>query len=311
MGYLRQTPVAVYDATLAAAVRAFQIGHGLPADGVAGEATLAEINRPPADRLRAVVVAMERVRWMPDLPGGRHVWVNLPDFSAALVDHGRVTFATRAVVGKDQPDQRTPEFSDEIEYMVINPRWNVPRSITTREYLPLLKRNRNAAGHLRILDRNGRVVPRAAINFASYSARNFPYSMMQPPSEGNALGRVKFMFPNPYSIYLHDTPQKALFQNDLRAYSHGCIRLNDPFGFAHALLAAQSDDPRGLFASYLETGAEAGLRLDRPVPVHLVYFTAWPSARGTLTYRRDIYGRDAAIFAALAEAGVVLAPDRR
>jgi murein L,D-transpeptidase YcbB/YkuD len=310
MGYLRPTAAALYDAQLQAAVRAFQIDHGLPADGRAGEATLVELNVAPEQRLRSVIVAMERVRWMPDDPGARHVWVNLPDFTASIVDHGRVTFSTRAVVGKDQSDQRTPEFSDEIEYMVINPSWNVPRSITTKEYLPLLKRNRNAAGHLKILDRNGRVVSRAAINFASYSARNFPYSMMQPPSEGNALGKVKFMFPNPHSIYLHDTPQKALFQNDLRAYSHGCIRLNEPFDFAYELLAPQSDDPEGLFGSYLKTGVEAGLRLDDPVPVHLVYFTAWPSARGQMTYRRDVYGRDAAIFRALTEAGVVLTGDQ-
>jgi murein L,D-transpeptidase YcbB/YkuD len=310
MGYLRATASADYDGALEAAVRSFQIDHGLPLDGVAGETTLAEINRPPEARLQSVVVAMERERWMGGPPGARHVWVNIPDFTAAIVDHGRVTFSTRSVVGKDNPDQRTPEFSDEIEYMVVNPSWSVPRSITTREYLPLLKRNPNAAGHLKIVDRSGNVVSRASINFARYTAANFPYSMRQAPSDSNALGKVKFMFPNPHSIYLHDTPQKALFDNDVRAYSHGCIRLNDPIDFAHQMLAPQAEDPEGLFASYLKTGAEAGLRLDEPVPVHLVYFTAYPSAKGRMTYRRDVYGRDAAIFRALTEAGVVLIPDR-
>ena len=310
MGHLRPTASAEYDAALESAVRRFQIDHGLPPDGVAGEATLAEINVPPESRLQSVVVAMERERWMGGALGARHVWVNIPDFTAAIVDHGRVTFSTRSVVGKDHADQRTPEFSDEIEYMVVNPSWSVPRSITTKEYLPLLQRNPNAAGHLKIVDRAGNVVSRASINFGRYTAKTFPYSMRQAPSDSNALGKVKFMFPNPHSIYLHDTPQKALFENDVRAYSHGCIRLNDPIDFAHQMLAPQSDDPDGLFASYLKTGAEAGLRLTEPVPVHLVYFTAYPSSKGQMTYRRDVYGRDAAIFRALTEAGVVLNPDR-
>jgi L,D-transpeptidase YcbB len=310
MGYLRATASAEYDNVLEAAVRRFQIDHGLPPDGVAGDATLAEINVDPEARLQSVVVAMERERWMEGAPGARHVWVNIPDFTAAIVDHGRVTFSTRSVVGKNQLDQRTPEFSDEIEYMVVNPSWSVPRSITTREYLPLLQRNPNAAGHLKILDRAGNVVSRASINFGRYTAKNFPYSMRQAPSDSNALGKVKFMFPNPHSIYLHDTPQKALFANDVRAYSHGCIRLNDPIDFAHQMLAPQAEDPEGLFASYLKTGAEAGLRLVEPVPVHLVYFTAYPSTKGRMTYRRDVYGRDAAIFRALTEAGLVLSPDR-
>jgi murein L,D-transpeptidase YcbB/YkuD len=310
MGYLRATASAEYDGAIETAVRRFQIDHGLPPDGVAGETTLTEINVAPEARLQSVVVAMERERWMDGALGARHVWVNIPDFTAAIVDHGRVTFSTRAVVGKNQPDQRTPEFSDEMEYMVVNPSWSVPRSITTKEYLPLLQRNPNAAGHLKIVDRAGNVVSRASINFGRYTAKNFPYSLRQAPSDSNALGKVKFMFPNTHSIYLHDTPQKALFANDVRAYSHGCIRLNDPIDFAHQMLAPQSDDPDGLFASYLKTGTEAGLRLSEPVPVHLVYFTAYPSSKGRMTYRRDVYGRDAAIFRALTEAGVVLSLDR-
>lgn len=310
MGYLRATASADYDGALETAVRSFQIDHGLPPDGVAGETTLAEINLDPMARLQSVVVAMERERWMEGALGARHVWVNIPDFTATIVDHGRVTFSTRSVVGKNHPDQRTPEFSDMMEYMVVNPSWSVPRSITTTEYLPLLQRNPNAAGHLKIVDRAGNVVSRASINFGRYTAKTFPYSMRQAPSDSNALGKVKFMFPNEHSIYLHDTPQKALFDNDLRAYSHGCIRLNDPIDFAHQMLAPQTDDPEGLFASYLKTGTEAGLRLVEPVPVHLVYFTAYPSSKGRMTYRRDVYGRDAAIFQALTEAGVVLTPDR-
>jgi L,D-transpeptidase YcbB len=306
MGHMRQTPSQDYDAALTRAVQEFQYLHGLTADGIAGPGTIAEINTSPEERLQSVIVAMERERWMNIDRGSRYVWVNLTDFTARIVDHGKITFQTRSVIGKNVPDQRSPEFSDQIEFMVINPSWNVPRSITTKEYLPLMKSNRNAVGHLKILDRQGRVIPREAINFASYTAANFPFSMRQPPSDGNALGKVKFMFPNSHNIYLHDTPQKALFAQEVRAYSHGCIRLNDPFDFAYALLAVQSDDPQGEFQALLKTGRESVIKMVQPVPVHLVYFTAYPNAKGQMNYRRDVYGRDALIFDALTEAGVVL-----
>ena len=307
MGYLRASATAQYDTTIQSAVQRFQIDHGLTADGRVDEATLAEINVTPQERLKSVVVAMERLRWMHDtVRGDRHIWVNLPDFSAKIVDHGKVTFQTRSVIGKNVPDQRSPEFSDEMEHMVINPSWGVPRSIIVKEYLPLLQRNPNAVSHLQVIDRNGRVVPRGAVNFAAYSARSFPFGLRQPPSDGNALGKVKFMFPNQYNIYLHDTPAKELFDHEVRAYSHGCIRLADPFDFAYALLDAQSDDPRGLFHGHLDSDRETTVKLEVKLPVHLVYFTAWPTAKGEMTYRRDVYGRDGRIFDALTEAGVVL-----
>ena len=305
MGYLGGSASASYDARLREAVQRFQADHGLRATGVADAATIAEINIGPEARLASVVVAMERLRWMGDAAlGARHIWVNLPEMTAKIVDNGQVVFQTRAVIGKDTPEQRTPEFSDQMQYMVVNPSWSVPRSITTKEYLPLLQRNPNAVSHLQVVDRNGRVVPRNAVNFAAYSARSFPYSLRQPPSDGNALGKVKFMFPNKYNIYLHDTPSKSLFDNEVRAYSHGCIRLSDPFDFAYALLARQTDDPRGEFQSHLDRKSENRVNLDVDVPVHLVYFTAWPTAKGRMGWRADVYGRDAAIFAALRKAGV-------
>ncbi len=307
LGYLDRSSTAIYDRPLQAAVLRFQLDQGLAADGVAGESTIAALNSAPQDRLKSVVVAMERLRWMGNAPlGVRHIWVNQPDFTAQIVDSGQVTFQTRAVIGKDVPDQRSPEFSDEMEYMVINPSWGVPRSIIVKEYLPLLQRNPNAVGHLQVVDGNGRVVPRGAVNFAAYSASSFPFGLRQPPSDGNALGKVKFMFPNANNIYLHDTPSKSLFANEVRAYSHGCIRLSDPFDFAYTLLAAQTSDPKGEFQSHLDTDRESNVSLSTKVPVHLVYFTAWPSPKGTMTYRRDIYGRDGRIFEALTKAGVVL-----
>jgi murein L,D-transpeptidase YcbB/YkuD len=307
MGYLRHSATAIYDRDMQAAVQRFQIDHGLTADGRATSDTLAEINVSPEDRIESIVVAMERLRWMHDtVRGARHIWVNQPDFTAKIVDHGKVTFQTRAVIGKNVPDQRSPEFSDEMDHLVINPSWGVPRSIIVKEYLPLLQRNPNAVSHLQVIDRNGRVVPRGAVNFAAYSARSFPFGLRQPPSDGNALGKVKFMFPNQYNIYLHDTPAKELFDHEVRAYSHGCIRLADPFDFAYALLAAQTDDPKGFFQGHLVSDRETVVKFDEKLPVHLVYFTAWPTAKGDMTYRRDIYGRDGRIFDALTEAGVAL-----
>ncbi|WP_333816501.1 L,D-transpeptidase family protein [Tabrizicola sp.] len=307
MGYLAPTAVASYDRTLQAAVTAFQLSHGLTPDGAVGEGTLAEINIGPEARLKSVIVAMERERWMHIDREVKHVWVNLPDFRAKIIDGGKTIFETRVVIGKNVPDQRSPEFSDEMEHMVINPSWGVPRSIIVKEYLPLLQQNPNAVGHLQVVDGRGRVVSRGSVNFAAYNARNFPYALRQPPSDGNALGKVKFMFPNQYNIYLHDTPSKSLFDKEVRAYSHGCIRVADPFALAHELLSWQTDDAEAEFEAALKTGKETMVKLKEHLPVHLVYFTAYPDAKGRIGYRRDVYGRDAALWSALQAAGVELA----
>ncbi|WP_439110538.1 L,D-transpeptidase family protein [Lentibacter sp.] len=306
MGYVGRSVSPEYDATIQAAVQQFQQDHGLDADGVAGAGTMAEINTSAADRLKSIIVALERERWVNQDRGQRHILVNITDFSARIVDNGKVTFETRSVVGANDSDRRTPEFSDVMEYMAINPTWNVPRSIATKEYLPMMQRNRNAAGHLKLYDSRGREVSRSNINFANYTARTFPFNIKQPPSQRNALGLVKFMFPNKYNIYLHDTPAKNLFSRETRAYSHGCVRLNDPFEFAYALLAKQESDPKAAFHKHLDTGRETAVQLEPQVPVHIIYRTAFTDAKGGTKFRRDIYGRDAKIWNALAKAGVVL-----
>lgn len=307
MGYLGRSATASYDGEMQKAVQNFQFAMGFKADGVAGEATLREINRAPEERLKSILVALERLRWMNGLEmGRRHVWVNIPDFTVRIFDDGKLTFESVTVVGMNQSDRRTPEFSDVMEMMVINPSWSVPRSITVKEYLPMMQRNANAAGHIQLIDSRGRAVPRSAVNFAAYNAKNFPFAMRQPPSGGNALGLVKFLFPNPHNIYLHDTPSKSLFAKEVRAFSHGCIRVGRPFDLAYALLARQEAEPEAYFKSVLNTGAETTVRLAEPVPVHLVYFTAYPDARGAIEYRADVYGRDAALFGALQKAGVEL-----
>ncbi len=306
MGYMGRSATRTYDAEMEKAVAGFQRAHGLEVDGVAGKGTIEEINVSVEKRLRAVLVAMERERWLNRDLGDRHVKVNLTDFHAKIVDHGSVTFQTRSVVGKNRPSHRSPEFSDTMEHMIINPSWHVPRSIITKEYLPALRNNPNAAGHLIITDSRGRRVDRSAVDFSQYSSRSFPFDMRQPPGARNALGRVKFMFPNKHNIYLHDTPQKALFKREVRAFSHGCIRLADPFDFAYELLSRQVADPKPYFHNILETGAETKVPLDEPLPVHLIYRTAFTTIDGRIEYRRDIYGRDGRIWDALVEAGVAL-----
>ncbi|SFE21997.1 L,D-transpeptidase family protein [Roseivivax sediminis] len=303
MGYLDPTVTAEYDAVIQRAVEAFQSDHGLKVDGVAGDSTLRALNVSAEARLKQVLVAMERERWLtrPEGLGQRHIKVNLTEFKARIYDDERVTFETVAVIGSDEGGRRTPEFSDEMDHMVINPSWYVPRSIIRNEYLPQLRRNPYALSHMQIINSRGQVVSRNR-GFGS----DFPYSMRQPPGPNNALGKVKFMFPNKYSIYLHDTPSKHLFSREVRAFSHGCIRLEKPFEFAYTLLAPQTDDPEGFFHSRLRTGSEARVNLETPVPVHLIYRTAFTQAKGRMQYRDDIYGRDARIWQALSSAGVVL-----
>ena len=306
LGYMTRSATASYDATLESAVQSFQSDHGLETDGVAGAGTLKEINRPVRDRLKSVIVAMERERWLMPERGTRHVLVNQTDFTARIIDNGDITFETRSVIGRNTEDRRSPEFSDVMEHMVINPSWYVPRSIITKEYLPKLRNNPNAVGHIQITDNRGRVVSRANTDFSQFTARNFPYAMRQPPSRSNALGLVKFMFPNKYNIYLHDTPQKSLFKREVRAFSHGCIRLAEPFKFAYALLAKQTEDPQAFFDRILKSGKETKVELEQQVPVHIIYRTAYVSNKGRAEFRRDVYGRDAKVWAALEQAGVSL-----
>lgn len=306
MGYLKRSSSQTYDANVQKAVQLFQDDHGLTADGVAGKGTMAEINVPVHTRLQSVVVAMERERWLNKERGQRHVLVNLTDFSARIVDNDRVSFQTRAVVGKNVHDRRSPEFSDVMEFMVINPTWHVPRSIAVKEYLPMMKRNPAAAGHLQLFTASGRQVSRANIDFSVFNERNFPFNIKQPPSQRNALGLVKFMFPNKYNIYLHDTPEKALFAREKRDFSHGCIRLHQPFEFAYEMLSKQESNPEAFFHAQLDTGRETVVELEKPVPVHITYRTAFTQAKGRTQFRRDVYGRDAKIWKALVKAGVSL-----
>jgi murein L,D-transpeptidase YcbB/YkuD len=306
MGYLQVSASPRYDGHLQRAVQAFQTDHGLTPDGIAGPATLRALNTDAAARLQSVIVGLERARWLNRPLGERHVLVNIADFTVQVMDGPRETFATRVIVGETQSSHQTPEFSDTMTHMIVNPTWNVPRSIAVKEYLPMLRQNPNAASHLTLHAPNGRQISRAGVDFSQYTPETFPFALKQPPSEGNALGLVKFMFPNPYNIYLHDTPTKNLFARSQRTFSHGCVRVQEPFELAHVLLAPQSGNPEATFDAALRTGRETTIPLDDPVPVHLTYRTAFTDAQGRVQYRADVYGRDARLFDALARAGVAL-----
>ena len=307
MGYMGRSAMPTYDAMLQLAVRRFQSDNGLHTDGIAGRATMAEINRQVEDRLRSVTVALERERWMNFPRGERHVWVNLADYSAIIIDNGEVTFRTRSVIGQDEDDRRSPEFSDAMEYIEINPSWYVPNSIAVNEFLPqMIETEGEAEGHLEIVTEQGEVLDRALIDWSLVDPETFPFVLRQAPGPENALGFVKFMFPNQHNIYLHDTPEKALFSAERRDFSHGCIRLHAPYEFAYEILLPQAGDPVGLFHRILDTGEQTIVNIVEPVPVHIVYRTASVMPDGRLTFRRDVYGRDGKIYEALAHAGIAL-----
>lgn len=295
-----------FDTGLENALIAFQQESGLTADGIAGPQTITRLNGGQDARTRAILIAMERWRWLPEDLGPRHVWVNLPEFKTRIIRNGAVEFETRSIIGKAHKNLETPEFSDLLSFLVFNPTWHVPRSIIVNEYLPRLKANPHAVAHLDVTDQNGRIIPRDQIDFSRYDKANFPFRMQQKPSPDNALGRVKFMFPNQWDIYLHDTPTRWLFNQNNRAHSHGCIRIHDPMDLATALLQGQSNDPSAFIDRLLKDGREQWIRLNNPLPVHLVYFTTFPDTEGQIRHAPDIYGRDAPLWEALRATGLAV-----
>ncbi len=287
----------VYDGALVDAVKAFQDYHGLETDGVIGKNTLARLNIPLQEKLIQMELNMERRRWMRDDLGDFYVFVNLADQNLKVVRDGRTVHTTRVVVGK--PYHATPVFSDTMEYVEINPFWNVPYSIATKEYLPKLQNNPSALSSQNIrVFQNGGEVPSTQIAWNSYSRGNFPFRLRQDPGAGNALGRIKFMFPNEFNIYIHDTPSKSLFSRAERAYSHGCIRVSDPFALADVLLT-DINATDGHWEKIRDTGKRTVIKAQVPIEVHLTYLTAWMNKDGSTHFRKDIYDRDKVLLEAL------------
>ncbi len=305
MGYLERSSSDSYTDRLMFAVKRFQSDHGLDPDGVADRITISAINLQPEDKRRLVLAALERSRWLNFPLGEQHVLVNLPDFHASVIRNGKSVFDTRVVVGKTNSDLQTPEFTDEMTHMVVNPTWWVPRSISTGEVLPKLKEDPLAEPQLVIFEpETKRVIDRNEVDFSTFSARNFPFEMRQPPGPDNALGRVKFMFPNRFNVYMHDTPWRALFQQERRSYSHGCIRVHRAFDLAEFLIDMNFEDGQVSFELLKEIGEEIQVNLKHRLPVHVTYQTAWVAPDGRTNFRSDIYGRDALIYEGLVKAGL-------
>jgi murein L,D-transpeptidase YcbB/YkuD len=298
-----------YDAELEAAVKKFQKSHGLNAEGIVGPATRRAMNggAVPKNRLKTILSNMERWRWLPDDMGERHVHVNVPEFRVRVVENDKTLFSERVVVGKVK--NATPIFSDEMEYVAFNPYWNVPNSIKVAELLPSLKRGGGGGGwffnsprpnilarHNLFVKHRGKKIDASSINWNNVDIRS--YHFYQPPGGPNVLGDVKFMFPNKHSVYLHDTPTKSLFEKQVRAYSHGCIRVRNPRKLAEVLLGREGWSG-GRINSVIETGKNTHVRLKKTIPVHLTYFTARVEKNGKITYFSDIYGYDARVASAL------------
>jgi murein L,D-transpeptidase YcbB/YkuD len=288
----------VYDALLEDAVRSFQHRHGLNEDGLVERATLAALAVPVEQRIDQVRVNLERARWVGhELPADELVAVNIAGAKVYLLRGDGIAFETRAVVGADAT--RTPVFTAEMRYVVLNPTWTVPRSIAD-EILALARSDPDYLRRegMRLFDESGEEVDAATVDLGRYTAADFPYVFRQDPGPANALGRIKLMLPNPHHVYLHDTPSRALFAREARLFSHGCIRVQDPLGLAEIVLG----DPRWTretLQAAIDTGETRTVSLARPVPVFVLYWTAGADARGTPHFYADVYGRDAAVLAAL------------
>ncbi len=275
-----------YDEALVEAVTAFQESLGLTPDGVVGPATVAALNGGSATTKEDIIANMERWRWQPDNFGDFYVHVNIPEFRLAIIDHGKLHYTTRVVVGT--PRNQTPMFFDEIEHVVVNPYWNVPASIAVNEIAPRLVNDPGyLAGQNMELLYGGKLVNAAAVDWSTTSIRNF--AIRQRPGAGNALGQIKFLFPNQHDVYLHDTPSKSLFQRSFRAYSHGCIRVQNPMEFAEALLVNQVGISRASLEDQFGP-RESWNNLDTHIPVHITYFTLRVDADGSIRSFGDVYG---------------------
>jgi murein L,D-transpeptidase YcbB/YkuD len=268
----------IYDTKVASAVADFQRANGLPPSGQLTARTIALLSGG-APQLEAEIIAnMERWRWMPRDMGDSRIEVNIPDYEVVVIENGAVAQRNRVVVGKEATP--TPIFSNTMQFLIVNPSWNVPQSIIRKELLP------KGGGRLGYLHRLG----------YETSYHDGQLMVRQPPGERNALGRIKFMFPNDYAVYLHDTPMRALFEQDKRAFSHGCVRVDDPFRFAETVLGPGWSEER---IKKLIGGKERYVNLARPLPIHIEYFTAEVDDFGRLQLREDIYGYSHKVRAAL------------
>ena len=306
-----------FDEAVLEAVRQFQSSHGSVADGMVGAGTRRLLNGgqrqepvgSPA-RIKQILVNMERWRWLPHDLGAFYVTVNIPEFTLRVVEEGTPIHTARVVVGK--PDKQTPVISDEMEEVVFNPYWNVPNSIKMEEIAPYFGGGGGFFGgwDTSILQRHGlriryggRDIDPDAIDWSRNDLRNF--DLVQPPGPGNVLGRVKFVFPNKHDVYMHDTTQKHLFANVVRAESHGCMRVQNPERLAEVVLQHDKNWSPARVESTFDAGGDNHVALEQKIPVYLTYFTLRVNDDGSISTFNDLYGHDARMNAALSGKGFV------
>lgn len=274
--YIGEDTSLKFTPQLALALKQAQERFGLNSDGVLGAKTAKELNVPVKDRIEQMLINMERLKWMPNESNGTMLVANIPEFRLHVINEHTQQFSMKIVVGK--AGHNTVIFTDSLEYVVLSPYWNVPQSIVRNEILPEMRRNKN------YLKNN---------NMEQTGTLNGLPVIRQKPGADNALGRVKFVFPNNYHIYFHDTPAKYLFDQNDRAFSHGCIRLAQPEKLAQYLLRNDPDWPKSKIVDAMYSGKNTWVKLKKKIPVYIVYFTAWVTKDGTLNFRDDIYGHDA------------------
>jgi L,D-transpeptidase YcbB len=283
-----------FDTSLEAAVKRYQRRHGLVSDGAVGADTLASLNISVEKRITQLMLNMERWRWFPEDLGSRYIMVNIPGFELRLVENSAVALSMRAIVGRKK--RPTPILTSRMTYLELNPYWNIPQKIARKDILPKIQ---DDPGYLvrksiRVFDTWQADAPALnplEIDWSALSEGYFPYRLQQQPAADNALGRIKFMFPNPQSVYIHDTPGKSLFGRPRRLFSSGCVRVEDPLTLAQHLLTDQNWTRRRL-ARAVASEQSRTIVLHPPVPVHLVYFTAWTDTDGQAQFRDDVYGHD-------------------
>jgi murein L,D-transpeptidase YcbB/YkuD len=289
-----------YDEVLAGAVRAFQTRHHLEADGIAGKATLAAMNIPVAGRISQIRVNLERARWvMHDMPDSSIV-IDIAGFNLQYYHQNRLVWKTRVMVG--EPFNQTPVFRSAITYLVLNPTWTIPPDILKNETVPriLTEKDYLAKQRLRVLTASGEEVNPATVPWGQYLGKRPPYTLRQDAGPDNALGLIKFIFPNPYHVYLHDTPSKSLFDKARRAFSHGCIRVQHPLDLGKMLIANDPGNPTSAarFDQILASGKTSTIFLKEPLPIFLMYLTA-NAENGQVQFMPDLYQRDQGILDAL------------
>lgn len=294
----RYAAATTMDGKLQDAVRRFQRRHALEPDGVVGPATIRALNVPVEQRIEQLRLSLERARWVLHGIRDNFVVVNIAGFNAYVVVDRKIIWETRVVVGKAQ--QQTPVFRDELQHIVFNPSWTVPYSIATREMLPEIKSQPDwfATHDFDLRDLSGARVDPSNVDWATVTPRSFNYLLVQRPGPNNALGQIKFSFPNEQAVYLHDTPARQLFGSTERAFSHGCIRVENPLKLAEILLAPNGWDRARIDAAVADQRMRT-VFLARPLPILLLYWTANVTPDGVIHFYRDVYGRDPGIATAL------------